>query len=60
MFSYKMDRRTTLEKEEQKKDAIEECTGQGSRSKQNRVGVFVTSKFKAVSTKGKWVVPVRK
>jgi hypothetical protein len=35
-----MERRTTLETEEEKKDAIEECTGQGSRSKQNHVGVF--------------------
>jgi hypothetical protein len=40
MFSYKMDRRATLEKEEQKKDAIEECTGQGSRSQLNHVRVF--------------------
>jgi hypothetical protein len=35
-----MDRRTTLEKEEQKNDAIEEYTGQGSRSKLNHVRVF--------------------
>jgi hypothetical protein len=40
MFSYKIDRRKTLEKEEHKLDAIEECTGQGSRSKLNHVRVF--------------------